>query len=53
MTDALSLADQLAIRDATLSGTLQIVEAPAGTFVEAADIDGRVLTIGLRVARPA
>lgn len=44
---------QLAIRDATLSGTLQIVEAPAGTFVEAAEIDGRALTIGLRVARPA
>src|SRR5262249_9926824 len=41
-----------AIRDATLSGTLQIVAAPAGTFVESADIDGRTLTIGLSVARP-
>jgi len=38
-----------AIRAATLSTTLTIVPAPAGTFVEAAEIDGRTLTIGLRV----
>jgi isoleucyl-tRNA synthetase len=42
-----------AIRDATLSRSLQIVDAPAGAFVEAADIDGRPLTIGLTIARSA
>jgi isoleucyl-tRNA synthetase len=42
-----------AIRDATLSAALAIVDAPAGTFLEAAEIDGRRLTIGLSVARPA
>ncbi|HEY0478197.1 MAG TPA: class I tRNA ligase family protein, partial [Kofleriaceae bacterium] len=39
------------IRDATLAATLQIVEAPVGTFVDGAEIDSRTLTIGLRVAR--
>jgi len=39
------------IREATLAGTLAIVEAPAGSFVEDADIDGRKLTIALHVRR--
>ena len=38
-----------AIREATLADALELVEAPAGTFVEDAEIDGRKLTIGLRV----
>ncbi len=44
-------AHAAAIREATLAGTLAVVEAPAGSFVEDADIDGRKLTIGLRVRR--
>jgi len=44
-------AHEAGIREATLAGTLAIVETPAGTFVEDADIDGRKLTIGLRVRR--
>jgi isoleucyl-tRNA synthetase len=39
------------IRDATLATSLAIVAAPAGAFVEAADIDGAPLTIALTVAR--
>jgi isoleucyl-tRNA synthetase len=38
-----------AVMASTLSRTLAIVDAPAGTFVEHADIDGRKVTIGLRV----
>jgi isoleucyl-tRNA synthetase len=36
-----------AIREATLARELVIVDAPAGAFVEATEIDGRALTIGL------
>ncbi|MBC7974999.1 MAG: isoleucine--tRNA ligase [Myxococcales bacterium] len=38
-----------AIRDATLATALTLVDAPAGSFVEDAEIDGQKLTIGLRV----
>ncbi|HEY6175268.1 MAG TPA: isoleucine--tRNA ligase [Kofleriaceae bacterium] len=37
------------IREATLSTTLALVDVPGGTFIEDAEIDGRKLTIGLRV----
>jgi len=42
-----------AIRDATLAQALAVVDAAAGTFVEAAEIDGQPLTIGLTVAARA
>jgi isoleucyl-tRNA synthetase len=42
-----------AIRDATLAQALEVVDAAAGSFVEAAEIDGQPLTIGLTVAARA
>ncbi len=42
-------AHSAAIRDATLATALALVDAPAGSFVEDAEIDGQKLTIGLRV----
>lgn len=42
-------AHREALMEDTLSARFAIVEAPAGAFVEDADIDGRKLTIGLSV----